>query len=315
MSWLKAKQILSAIGIALVILMFLEIALLAPLLGNIKPAIKSAITPPRQATDVEATMGYLIFAACAILGGEVARVFIRKSFALDASKIKVSPHDAASTLGAAALARDVIFAPLLPIAALFANIVLIVVLANQILSRGIGGLPLQFWLVLGLFVIYLLVRPVLASVLKPAARAVASLVPTFTFDGNAIMLDLKRKRGLPPSQRKFISVATVPCIVKIGFDELDELRAFSYVEAQSFVQYEIGADLQLALNQGKDLYRYLNGELERPTTYGHWGSLGTTLLLRGPNLCYLISVSNKDVNDLVAAFNAHKRPVPLTTPE
>ncbi len=105
-----------------------------------------------------------------------------------------------------------------------------------------------------------------------------------------------------------------PCIVKIGFDELDEIRAFSYVEAQSYVQYEIGLDFQLALKQGKDMYHYLNGELERPSVYGHWGSLGTTLLLRGPNLCYLISVSNANMNELLAAFNAYRQPVPAGMP-
>jgi len=69
----------------------------------------------------------------------------------------------------------------------------------------------------------------------------------------------------------------------------------------------LGPDLQLALKGTTELYRYLNGEIERPSVYGYWGSLGTVLLLRGPQLFYLISVANADVNELVAAFNAYKQ--------
>ena len=313
MCWLKAKQILVGIGIALAILMFFEITLFVPLVGG-TGTIKVGNAPTRAASEMESTLVLLFFALMAIIGGEVARVFIRKSFALDASKIKVSTNSAASTLGTMALVRDVIFAPLFSLVMLLADGLLLLLLANQIFSRPLSALPMRFWLVLGLFALYLLIRPVLALVLRPVGRSVTSLMPTFAHDGNAITLDLKRKRGLPPSQRKFISVGTEPCIVKIGFDELDEVRAFSYVEAQSFVQYELGPDLQLALKQGKDLYRYLNGELDRPSVYGHWGALGTTLLLRGPNLCYLISVSNDNVNELVAVFNIFKQRAPVGQP-
>ncbi len=314
MCWLKVKQILVGIGIALAILMFFEITLLAPLVGG-TGTIKIGSGPARPASELEGTLTLLFFGAIAIVGGEVARVFIRKSFALDASKITVQPRDAASTLGALALVRDVIFAPLFPLAMLFANLVLIVLLANQIMAKGVTALPMRFWAVLGLFALYLLIRPVLALVLKPVGRKVTALMPSFTFDRGSLTLDLKRKRGLPPSQRKFISVASEPCLVRIGFDELSEMRAFTYVEAESFLRYEVGLDLQLGLKQGKDLYRYLNGQLDRPSVYGHWGSVGTTLLLRGSNLCYLISVSNDNVNELLDAFHAYKQPAPVGAPE
>jgi hypothetical protein len=307
MNWLKVKQGLNAIAIVLMLCMFVQIILLAPFLSG-KSTIRIGDTATRPATSTETLVGYAIFIACVILGAEIALGYVRKSFALDAGKIKVSTRNAASAIGATRLARDVFTAPFLVLIGLIANLVLVVVLANQIQSRGVANLPIEFWGVLGVFVVYLLGRPFLALALRPFSRKFSlATVPSFSFDANSVTLDLKRKRGLPPAQRKFISAATVPCIVKIGFDELDEIRAFSYVEAQLFMNYEVGLDVRLGMQQGKDLWNYLNGELDRPAVYSHWGSVGTTILLRGPIVCYLVSVTNDNANELIAAFNAFKK--------
>ena len=315
MNWLKAKHILVAVGIVLLILMFGEIILLAPFLNG-QSRIRITDTATRPATATEALLGYAIFIACLILVAEIALVYVRKSFALDADKIQVSTKNAASAIGVTRLARDVLTAPFLVLVGLIANIVLIVVLVNQIQSRGIANLPIEFWGVLAVFVLYSLARPFLGIALRPVSRKFSlATVPSFSFDANSVTLDLKRKRGLPPSQRSFIAAATVPCIVEIGFAELDEIRAFSYVEAQSFMRYEVGFDPRLGMKQGKDLWNYLNGELDRPSVYSHWGSVGTTILLRGPIVCYLVSVTNDNANELIAAFNAFKKSPPSGTPE
>jgi hypothetical protein len=309
MRWLRLTQTLTAIGIALVILMFFEIALLVALIGGTTTIKAGGQT--RAVSETETTLILLLFAVMAIVSGEAARRWIRQTFALDESKFSARPRGVASTLGGLALLRDLIFAPLLPIIAFAANVLILFLLTREITSRGFA-LPTQFWLVLGLYVVYLPARQPILAVLRRASRPVTrpftSAVPTFTRKGNAIILDLKRRRARPPSQRGLIGIASEPCIVTIRFDELDEIRAFSYVEAQSFVQYELGPDLQLGLKGSTELYRYLNGEIERPSVYGYyWGSLGTVLLLRGPQLFYLISVANADVNELVAAFNAYKQ--------
>jgi hypothetical protein len=47
--------------------------------------------------------------------------------------------------------------------------------------------------------------------------------------------------------------------------------------------------------------------IDRPDVYSHWGSMGTVRLLRGPELFYLISVANPEVDTLVLAFERYKR--------
>lgn len=72
------------------------------------------------------------------------------------------------------------------------------------------------------------------------------------------------------------------------------------------MRYEPGFDLRLGMKQGKDLWNYLNGELHRPAVYSHWGSVGTTISLRGSIVCHLVSVTNDNTDELIAAFNVFK---------
>jgi hypothetical protein len=308
MRWLKFTQALKAIGLALIILAFIEISLLASLIGG--SATIEVGEQARPASETETTLALLLFAAVVIIGGEAVRVWVRQAFTLEESKFSAQPRGLASTLGSLALLRDLILVPLLPILAFAANVVLIFLLAREVTSRGFAALPTKFWLVVGLYVVYFLARQPILAVLRRASRPLTSTIPTYTLQGDTIVLDLKRKRSSASSRRGFISIGSDPCIVTIRFDELDEIRALSYVEAQSFVQYELGPDLQLALRGTKELYRYLGGEIERPAVYSHWGSLGVVLLLRGPKLFYLVSVANADVEELVAAFNAYKQSAP-----
>jgi hypothetical protein len=94
----------------------------------------------------------------------------------------------------------------------------------------------------------------------------------------------------------------------IDFDELDEVRRFSYLEAKAFMEDTVGPNVKLAARQTRDLYRYYRDEIPRPTVYTLTGtnSVGTNVLLRGPELFYLLSFDADDVSDLLHAFEQHK---------
>ncbi len=311
MGLIKFNQVVSAVLVILIMLIMFQVSLFVPLVTH--PGVARVNGQERAMTSNERLVITIVFVLMLIVLGEAARNWASQSFRLDPSKLAASSATIWSTLGRVALLRSLIGLPLLLFMALAANIILGYELVSTIGARR-TVLPRPFWMVVGIYLVYALVRRPLARKLKGAmkkgtrgGKVVASIVPTFTVEGESVILDLARKRARPPAERGFFSIASVPCVVKIRFDELDEIRAFSYVEAQSFVQYQMGPDLRIGLEGGQDLRRYLSGEIERPSTYGHWGSVGTTLFLRGPSLFYLITVANTDdVPALQDAFGAFK---------
>ncbi len=311
MRLIKFTQVATAMCVILVMLIMFQGSLFIPL--AIGPGTLAAGGRERSMAPNEQVAFTTIFTVALIFGGEVARNWVSQAFKMDAGKLPSSPNTGMRGLGRVWLVRQLIGLPLLFLLTLGANAFLCYGLVRNISGRE-GRLPWPFWMVVGIYVVYFLIRRPLARALKGATKPgtrggklVASVTPTFTLEGNVIVLDLKRKRARPGEQRGFISVGSEPCIVRIAFDELDEVRAMSYVEAQSYVQYEIGPDVQLALKNTTELYRYIAGQVERPTYYGHWGAVGTTLALRGPALFYLVSVANENVDELLAAFSTYKQ--------
>ena len=134
------------------------------------------------------------------------------------------------------------------------------------------------------------------------SRLFAARLPFYSLDPEGILVDFRvRTIGRTPegAPRKWLA--------KIGYDELDEVRVFnSFQEANMFME-GVGPDIRLAIRQTADLYRYARGEIPRPSFYGRFGSIGTTILLRGRNLFYIVSFENKDASDLVHAFKEFKK--------
>lgn len=95
--------------------------------------------------------------------------------------------------------------------------------------------------------------------------------------------------------------------VKIRFDEINEIKEFSYVEAQSFLEYEIGPDVNLQMQSTRDEISFLRGEIEKPLTYIFPPvSAAKTLMIKGPEIFYLTPVSNEDNQDLIRVFRKFK---------
>ncbi len=91
-------------------------------------------------------------------------------------------------------------------------------------------------------------------------------------------------------------------LIEIPFEDIDELRIFTYIEAASF------ANLGPNTN---DVDRVLKGRIARPTLLHLVHSFGTTLRIRGRELFYLITVDRAGVYDVLDAWAAFKSREPL----
>jgi hypothetical protein len=94
---------------------------------------------------------------------------------------------------------------------------------------------------------------------------------------------------------------------EVPFVELDEIHEFSsYPEAQTFMEYSVGPNLNLSVRQTKDMARFVKGEIARPRVYVQRTSIGKIVLLRGPELFYMLGFDTDDVSDLLQAFQQFK---------
>ncbi|MBM3175795.1 MAG: zinc ribbon domain-containing protein [Chloroflexi bacterium] len=185
---------------------------------------------------------------------------------------------------------------LLALTFLFSYIVIDLFKSNPLSFSG------QFFLMAGIYVLYGIARnPIYSSLKKSgAAKKLSWGQPTYTLTDKGLTIDLKMKNLRDPSKN----------LVTIGFDELDEIRTFSFVEAQTFLKYTIGPNIELVIRQTKDLHDYIKGKIKRPSVYTFTAiqSVGKIVLLKGPDLFYFLAFDTQDVSDLVDAFGSFKAP-------
>ncbi len=108
-----------------------------------------------------------------------------------------------------------------------------------------------------------------------------------------------------------------PPPVFIGFDETEQLEVFTYTEADAFLKYKVGPVLELGVRQTRDFMRYVKGEIPRPSVYafGGAGSNGDRrVLIRGPELFYMVTFDTDDVSDLIEAYHSYKATVKKAAP-
>ena len=105
-----------------------------------------------------------------------------------------------------------------------------------------------------------------------------------------------------PSKFQFIGLKFK---LLIRFSEIIELRDMDWYEAEAYKK-NLGINLPLAINQTKDLYT-LGKFGKRPKVFFHTSNLGRTLLIKGKNLHYLVTLGKGDLNDLIKAFDHYKK--------
>jgi hypothetical protein len=184
--------------------------------------------------------------------------------------------------------------------ALVVLVVLGVLGVRAALLAATGGFHVAqgFYVELIVYAAYLIVlrRPGLWLGRKLKAWSARS-APSYTLADDALVLE-NLFRGKPHQYT-----------VRLGFDELDEVRELSDVEAQDLLKYRMGPDLTVAAAAAKDLIRWVEGQIPRPATFVRNALRpgGRTLLLRGPQVLYLVAIAEGDHTDLLNAFEAYKR--------
>jgi hypothetical protein len=149
-------------------------------------------------------------------------------------------------------------------------------------------------------IIYFLTRKKLEGLWSSLNRKIEKGMPSYTLteDGVTIKLVTMWNKKHPD-----------PSPVHIKYNEIDDLQVFTYLEADSVLKYNIGADLNLGVQQTKDFAQYVKGEISRPSVYafgGAGGSNGNRVLIRGPQLFYMLTFDNDDGSNLVQAYRSYK---------
>ncbi len=131
-----------------------------------------------------------------------------------------------------------------------------------------------------------------SGAIKKAVR-----MPFFILQEDGLIIDINyvqlfgKRKGLP---------------FKVFFNEIDELKELSFVETQKYQRYTVGPNVQLGAESVKQQFQYMNGKIARPTVFYYVSSAGRILLIRGPNIFYLMPFSNENIDELFDAYNNFK---------
>lgn len=90
--------------------------------------------------------------------------------------------------------------------------------------------------------------------------------------------------------------------VRIAFAEIEELRALTDDEAEDM-------NVSLDMRHKRDLFDYLRGKIVRPSVYQAVHRNGRTLLIRGRNLVYLMTVDPEGLDEVFNAYAAYRAAV------
>jgi len=247
-------------------------------------------------TWIFASLFFIVFIECSLLA-------LKRSLAIRGSQLKSSDESVWALLGRFFQYQDMA-------ASVVMSVIFLAILGGvtYVIVRWAASNQLQtstpFFLQLSIYAVYLIVRYPLMNVLRPLGASLkkqaAKNLPTYQLTQDGVAIDLSI-RAIGNASRRFV--------VKIGFAELDEVKAFTFAEAQTYERYEIGPNIELLARQTKDLYQYMKGAIPRPTVYGlnMRSSSGTTILLRGPEIFYFITVNSPDGRDLLRAYRAFKQ--------
>jgi len=172
--------------------------------------------------------------------------------------------------------------------------------------QGQPGLNRIFYTELGVVVAYLLLRIPFLMLLKKVTGGIAPGRPYRLEADGLVFPNLMRVMGGSKNPR---------WDVRIGFDDLEEIRDLTDMEAGVFLKYQVGPNLTLGAAAAVDQYRYFSQKIPRPRFYvvNALRPNGRTLLLRGPDLFYLVAVDG-DPRDVIAAFEKHRSEHPRIPP-
>ena len=243
---------------------------------------------------------WILFAIFCICFFEASLSWLRQSLAIDESRLEYRKENVWSSIGQLIQYTDTIISLtiLAAICGIFAFFLLV-----------LGGgyqwgftLSTPFLILVIIYGLYALIRkPLHASldrIAGPVVRGLQKNMPRYTLAGQGIAIDLRLKDLHDPLKKYEFFV---------GFGEIDEVRVLTYAEADALVRYKVGPNLDLGLRQAGDLYRYVKGEISRPSVFARVATNRPNVLLTGPAIFYLISFGNEDHEELIRVFQDFRR--------
>jgi len=190
-----------------------------------------------------------------------------------------------------------------------ATVALVIVVPVVVIRAWPFRLGLPNFLVLILFGAWLGTRPFWITPLRQALKGSATvqlsqLLTTMSLVPDGVAIDLRPINiGQFRARQQVFSVA---------FGELDEVRAMDGLAAQGYQLAVEQYDPTLAARVAWELFRFLSGQIPRPTLCVGVVGLGTHVLMRSSTLLYLIGNADQTAPAIVAAWqawrNAHQTP-------
>lgn len=296
----KANQILIAIGLfmlsAIALIFTVGLALLpdgrgkvvSPVLGTYRIGIQSFGSPVADA------LFYILLPIPFILTLEAALWRLREGLEMRKETLKYKPGTVWSAFAVFNQFKDIISAVIF----LGAFIILITLLLHELwlfpkaFSKNIA-------LYIATIVVYFAIRKKLGKAWKGAAKRFRKGLPTYRLSEDGVTINL-----FPDAGKKFPELQPI----HIRFEEIDELQVMTYTESEAFLKYNIGPDFQLSKRQIEDTAAYLKGKIQRPSVYTYGGAKNDCVLIRGPELFYMISFDTDNVSDLTQAYQSFKNP-------
>lgn len=178
-------------------------------------------------------------------------------------------------------------------------VVLIMGGAFYVLLNSEGGFSFQpeFAIQLGTYLAYfLLLRRLVLPVGAKLRKALQNHLATYEVDADSVTFTLPIS-DLSHPERKYT--------IRVGFNEVTELKLLNYQEAKDYMKYEFSPDLKKLSSAPKDWYAFMKDNV-RPHVYTKIQSGGAAVLVRGDGIFYLITVNKDDCSDLIEVFNVYK---------
>ena len=145
---------------------------------------------------------------------------------------------------------------------------------------------------------YILLRKKLSKRLGKVSKKLRKGFPTFILNENGVTLTLFQK---------VINSNIRLQPVFLGFDELYEVKVLSSVEADNYLKYSVGPDLQLSVKMVSERQQYLKGEIARPSVFRSGSVTGSKVVLfRNNSLFYLITFETDEVECIEEAYSKFK---------
>jgi len=288
MDYPKRNQVLTGIVLLSGGLLFLIITLVLSLMSP-RPGLFIAPDP----------LPWILIAIFCICFIEASVYWLRQSLAIDEAMLEYREENIWSSLGRIFQYVDTIISLTIIIAIGGILIFFLLVLLGSPLRFTLST---PFLILVVIYGVYVLIRkPLHAGLDRMAGLAGKRLqenMPHYTLTERGIVIDLRMKDLRDPSKKYEFPV---------GFDELDEVRVLTYAEADALVRYRIGPNVDLGLRQVGDLYRYVKGEISRPSVFARVATNRPNVLLKGPAIFYLISFGNEDHEELIRVFQDFRR--------